>query len=124
MRLPRFSDPADAPAADAPAAYALRRLILRDYLAVERTRLANERTLLAYVRTTLGMGAGAVTLLHFFATPAARLTGTLLLTFGVLALAFGVWRYAAVRRHIRDYALLPAPDEADAAHDAAADGAP
>ena len=28
-------------------------LILRDYLALERTRLANERTLFSYIRTSL-----------------------------------------------------------------------
>ncbi|GAP67936.1 hypothetical protein BA6E_101382 [Bacteroidales bacterium 6E] len=27
-------------------------IILRDYLALERTRLANERTLLSYIRTS------------------------------------------------------------------------
>ncbi|MFT4781527.1 MAG: putative membrane protein, partial [Pseudohongiellaceae bacterium] len=29
------------------------RVILRDYLAIERTRLANERTLLSYIRSSL-----------------------------------------------------------------------
>ena len=29
------------------------KVILRDYLAIERTRLANERTLLSYVRSSL-----------------------------------------------------------------------
>lgn len=28
-------------------------IILRDYLAIERTRLANERTLLSYIRSSL-----------------------------------------------------------------------
>jgi putative membrane protein len=38
-------------------------LILRDHLAIDRTRLANERTLLAYIRTALMLlvtGASAV----------------------------------------------------------------
>ncbi len=92
---------------DAFSTHALRRLILRDYLAVERTRLANERTILAYLRTTLAMAAGAVTLLHFFDAPAARLTGWLLLPFSLLILAFGVARYLAVRRRVADYAARP-----------------
>ena len=29
------------------------KVILRDYLAIERTRLANERTLLSYIRSSL-----------------------------------------------------------------------
>jgi len=34
--------------------------IFRDYLVVERTRLANERTLLSYIRTSLYLLLGAI----------------------------------------------------------------
>lgn len=104
--------------------YALRRLILRDYLAIERTRLANERTILAYLRTTFALLAGAVTLLHFFDTDAARITGWTLLPVAFVILAFGVVRYVRVRRRVEGYAHLhqspsppgsqPSPVEADA----------
>lgn len=86
--------------------YDLRRLILRDYLAVERTRLANERTVLAYLRTTLALAAGAVTLLHFFDTAAARITGWLLLPIAFVILAFGAVRYVSVRRRVQGYARI------------------
>ena len=41
-------------------------LILRDYLAADRTALANETTFLAYLRTVLALVAGGVSLVHFF----------------------------------------------------------
>ena len=86
--------------------YSLRRLILRDYLAIERTRLANERTILSYLRTALALAAGSVTLLHFFDTDAARLTGWALLPVALVLLAFGIGRYARVHRRIQGYARL------------------
>ncbi|MDD4605618.1 MAG: DUF202 domain-containing protein, partial [Dysgonamonadaceae bacterium] len=35
-------------------------IILRDYLALERTRLANERTLFSYIRTALYLTLGGI----------------------------------------------------------------
>lgn len=35
-------------------------VILRDYLAIERTRLANERTLLSYIRSSLYLLLGGM----------------------------------------------------------------
>ena len=90
-------------------AYALRRLILRDYLAIERTRLANERTALSYLRTTLAMTAGALTLLHLVPTPAARLTAWALIIFGAALITFGAYRFVAVRRRVSGYARLHQP---------------
>ena len=40
-------------------------MILRDYLAADRTYLANERTLLAYIRTCVGLFATGAALIHF-----------------------------------------------------------
>ena len=40
-------------------------MILRDYLAVDRTHLANERTFLAYIRTCLGLFATGAALINF-----------------------------------------------------------
>jgi putative membrane protein len=91
--------------------YTYRRLLLSDYLAIERTRLANERTVLSYLRTVLGLTAGALTLLHFFDTPATRVTAWLALAFAALLLAFGFARYLAVRRRVAGYARLHTPHE-------------
>jgi len=89
------------------------RLGLSDHLAVERTRLANERTILAYLRTALALVAGSVTLLHFFDTTAARVTGWVLLPVGLVLLTFGVVRYVQVRRRVERFSSASPPDEAD-----------
>jgi putative membrane protein len=94
-----------------PDAYLLRRLVLRDYLAVERTRLANERTLLAYLRTAFGLLAGGATLLHFFDDPLARAAGWTLLPLALLAGLAGALRFAAVRRRVLRYADASLPEE-------------
>jgi putative membrane protein len=91
--------------------YTYRRLILTDYLAIERTRLANERTVLSYLRTGLGLTAGALTLLHLIDTPAARITAWVVLGFAALLLAFGFARYVVVRRRVAGYARLHIPHE-------------
>jgi uncharacterized membrane protein YidH (DUF202 family) len=43
-------------------------LVLREYLAIERTRLANETTLLAYIRTGLYFLVAGSTLGHLIAS--------------------------------------------------------
>jgi uncharacterized membrane protein YidH (DUF202 family) len=48
-------------------------LILRDELALERTKLANERTFLAYARTAIMLGISGGTVLKLFATSTAMI---------------------------------------------------
>ncbi len=43
-------------------------LILRDYLAIDRTRMANKRTFLAYVRTSLMLMGSGVSVIKLFST--------------------------------------------------------
>lgn len=77
------------------------KLILRDYLALDRTHLANERTLLAYIRTALMSLVSAVTLIKLFADSAVAVAaGYLLLPFALGVALLGGWRFLAVRRHI------------------------
>ncbi|MBF0209128.1 MAG: DUF202 domain-containing protein, partial [Oligoflexia bacterium] len=40
-------------------------LILRDWLAIDRTILANKRTLLAYIRTSMAFFISGITAVHF-----------------------------------------------------------
>jgi putative membrane protein len=61
------------------------KLILRDYLAADRTKMANERTLLAYLRTMIGFAASGVALIKILDEPWAVVAGYICL---VLAL---VW---------------------------------
>jgi putative membrane protein len=75
--------------------------ILRDQLALERTRLANERTLLAYVRTSFMLIVSGATALKVFAdTPGVVFTAVLFIVLGAFAGLFGAWRFVSVRRQI------------------------
>jgi putative membrane protein len=76
-------------------------LILRDHLALDRTRLANERTLLAYIRTAFMLiVAGATALKLFVETPAVVVTAWLFIALGVFVVLLGTWRFVSMRRTI------------------------
>jgi putative membrane protein len=76
-------------------------LILRDVLAIDRTRLANERTLLAWLRTGLMLLVSGVTLVKLFEGQLlAEITGYLLMPLGLVAGAFGAYRYLRVKARI------------------------
>ena len=95
-------------------AAALQRLILRDHLALERTRLANERTVLAYVRTAFALLAGALTLAHLYETPAGRMSAGILAVAGLLLFGVGAWRFGASEHRTRMYALRGDPPDDEA----------
>src|SRR3954469_10754632 len=74
-------------------------LILRDHLALDRTRLANERTLLAYLRTALMLVvAGATAERVMGGSTAVIVTGWTMIVFGVAVAAFGTWRFVAMKQ--------------------------
>jgi putative membrane protein len=76
-------------------------LILRDHLALDRTRLANERTLLAYIRTAfMLLVAGATALKLFAETPAVVVTAWFFIAMGLFVAGFGIWRFGNMRRTI------------------------
>ncbi|MEE8503247.1 MAG: DUF202 domain-containing protein [candidate division NC10 bacterium] len=78
------------------------KLILRDYLAADRTVLANERTFLAYVRTALTLFAAGATSIHFFQSLVIQIAGWILMPLGVITLIIGLTRYKKMQRQIRD----------------------
>ena len=73
-------------------------LILRDVLAIDRTRLANERTLLAWVRTAVMLLVSGMTLLKLFAGvwPLETL-GAVLIPVALASVAIGLRRYLQTR---------------------------
>lgn len=76
-------------------------LILRDILAIERTKMANERTFLAYFRTSValfGAGVGIVELEYF---KEYRILGFILLAVAVITLIVGVIRIFQVKKVIK-----------------------
>lgn len=80
-------------------------LILRDYLAADRTVLANERTLMAYIRTSLALAAAGASLIHFLTTLVADVAGGLLLALDAFILGMGLQRFIYYKRRLRRFTL-------------------
>jgi putative membrane protein len=75
-------------------------LILRDHLAIDRTRLANERSFLAYVRTALTLLITGLSLIKFFDTFTAQIVGWIFIVFGIITVILGIVRYLMFRKNI------------------------
>ncbi|MEZ4988037.1 MAG: DUF202 domain-containing protein [Saprospiraceae bacterium] len=76
-------------------------LILRDKLAVDRTRMANQRTLLAFVRTGLYFIVAAIGIMHLEKASYYQWLTGVLIGVGVIAIAAGFVNYLTMRRKIR-----------------------
>jgi putative membrane protein len=78
-------------------------IILRDYLALERTRLANERTLLAYSRTSLYMLLGGIAFLQLEGFRRIQWIGYIALALSLILIIIGVCRYFQIRARLSRY---------------------
>jgi putative membrane protein len=76
------------------------KIILRDYLALERTRLANERTLFAYIRTSLYLVLGGIAFLQLENFKRIHWVGYASLMLSLLFFVFGVFRYYRLRKKL------------------------
>jgi putative membrane protein len=77
------------------------KLILRDYLAAERTHLANERTLLAYLRSALILFIAAITIFKLFEGEHAMIWVAIILgPLSIFTGIFGVYRYLRTRKKL------------------------
>ncbi len=82
-------------------------IILRDFLALERTRLANERTLLSYLRTAVYMAVATVAFLEMEQFAEIRWIGYVTIALGIGFLLMGVLRFLMLRRSIAAYYAGP-----------------
>lgn len=76
-------------------------IILRDYLAIERTRLANERTLLSYIRSSLYLLLAGIAFFQLEAFPNFKFLAFLSLVFSVVFMAIGIFRFALLKRSLK-----------------------
>lgn len=92
-------------------------LILRDFLAIDRTVLANERTFLAYNRTALTLIAVGASFIKFFESAAFEAVGWAFLPVGVFTFAYGLYRYRKVGAliHAAETGTREEPEEQPAA---------
>jgi len=78
-------------------------LILRDHLALDRTKLANERTLLAYLRTAIMLLVSAVTVLKLLHDDHTMVVlGWVLLPLGLGVGVIGAVQFFRTRQTITD----------------------
>ncbi|MFW6370396.1 MAG: DUF202 domain-containing protein [Bacteroidota bacterium] len=76
-------------------------IILRDHLAIERTKLANERTFLAYMRTTLYLILGGIAFLNMQDLKEIRVLGYFSLVLAIIVLIIGIVRFIELKKHIK-----------------------
>jgi putative membrane protein len=84
--------------------------LIREHLALERTKLANERTLLSYIRSSLYLFIGGLALLQIKEYEHVEWLGFLSLGICVIFISIGVYRYIHLNRKL--YKLLR-PDNKD-----------
>lgn len=71
-------------------------MILRDYLAIDRTMMANETSFMSYVRTSLTMIAAGVTIVKFFTEPMMQAVGWAFIVVGAWVAIHGYQRFRQV----------------------------
>jgi putative membrane protein len=76
-------------------------MILRDHLAVDRTKLANQRTLLSYIRTTLMLAATGITVIKII-PPGDILfyAGLVIAAISPLFIVVGIYSYKKTMKNI------------------------
>ncbi|TXE19174.1 DUF202 domain-containing protein [Psychroserpens burtonensis] len=77
------------------------RVILRDYLAIERTRLANERTLLSYIRSSLYLLLGAIAFFQLKDFTNFKYLALTALVFSALFFIIGIYRFLLLKRSLK-----------------------
>ncbi len=81
-------------------------IILRDYLAIERTKLANERTLLSYIRASLYLVIGGIAFLGMKELEEIKHVGFASLGISITMLVIGIIRFYQLNRQL-DKLYLP-----------------
>ncbi|MBK6263421.1 DUF202 domain-containing protein [Marivirga sp. S37H4] len=79
------------------------RIILRDFLALERTTLANERTLFAYIRTSLYLILGGIGFVQLKDFENIRWLGFFSFGLSFLLIVFGLLRFYKLRKRLRKF---------------------
>lgn len=78
-------------------------LILRDHLALERTRLANERTLFAYLRTSLYLLTAGIGIFQVESISRLRSLAWICIVSGIVLFVLGIIRFLQMRKYLKGY---------------------
>ncbi len=79
--------------------YPKSKLVLRDWLALDRTAAANRRVFYSFMRTALDLVIGGLVLIRFFHYHWVIVLGALFLVLAVVIGVFSYRRYLRVRSH-------------------------
>ncbi|MDO5656185.1 MAG: DUF202 domain-containing protein [Flavobacteriaceae bacterium] len=90
------------------------KIILRDHLALQRTKLANERTLMSYVRSSLYLIIAGIAFLEMKDFEQMSYIGELCLLVSALILLIGIYRFWQLKKHLKEIYKLPKFGDEDA----------
>jgi putative membrane protein len=79
------------------------KIILRDFLALERTTLANERTLFAYIRTSLYLILGGIAFLKMESLATVQWLAYLSFGISLVMIIYGIVRYFKLKRKLQKF---------------------
>ncbi len=79
------------------------KLILRDHLALERTKLANERTLFSYLRTGLYLLTAGIGIFEIKSISHLEVLGWIAVFTGAILLVTGLLRFLKMNHHLNRY---------------------
>lgn len=82
-------------------------LILRDHLALERTKLANVRTLFAFIRTSLYLLTAGIGILEIKSISHLDGLAWVCILSGIILFVLGIIRYWQIRNHLKHYEEKP-----------------
>ena len=75
-------------------------MILRDFLALDRTLLANKRTLLSYVRTSIGLLASGIGMVKLVTDGIINILGFVFIASALPVLIIGVVEYVKMQKKL------------------------
>ena len=78
-------------------------IILRDFLALERTKLANERTLLAYLRGSIYLVLGGIAFIQLDGFDSIKWLGPVTLTLAVAFMFLGIFRFFYLKKRLKKF---------------------
>ena len=78
-------------------------ILLRDYLALERTRLANERTLFSYIRTALYLTLGGIAFMQLHEFKSINWLAPVCFVLSVVILVTGIIKYFLMRKRLKKF---------------------
>jgi len=81
-------------------------MIIRDYLALDRTILANRRTLLSYIRTFMGLFGGGIGLVELLDNVAITIVGYISMIISIPVLIIGIMEFVKIKKSLASVLIV------------------